>query len=171
VCVSVSLAVGSDDLVVNHRIDRCISSVDRHLGYRLYWHNGLLLAEQQEGDPEVIQWFAFLHDLERHDDYRDPEHGVRAAMLAREINDEFMRLSNEQLILLEDACTYHSDGHTEHDPTVMICWDADRLDLGRVGIYPDAQYLCTVLAKNEKFFDAAYDRSIRNAASSLESMC
>jgi uncharacterized protein len=129
-------------------------------------HNGLLLAEQQEGDPEVIQWFAFLHDLERHDDYRDPEHGVRAAMLAREINDEFMRLSNDQLILLEDACTHHSDGHTEHDPTVMICWDADRLDLGRVGIYPDAQYLCTALAKNSRFIDAAYDRSMRNAASS-----
>jgi len=27
------------------------------------------------------------------------------------------------------------------DPTVQTCWDADRLDLGRVGIKPAARYL------------------------------
>lgn len=34
----------------------------------------------------------------------------------------------------EKALAYHSDGYTEGDITVQVCWDADRLDLGRVGI-------------------------------------
>jgi uncharacterized protein len=77
--------------------------------------NGVLLAEHYKTDSEVIQWFAFLHDPEREDDYREPSQDVRAARLVRDINDEFMRLSNDQLNLLEDACTHHSDGHTIHD--------------------------------------------------------
>jgi len=31
--------------------------------------------------------------------------------------------------------------------TVATCWDADRLDLGRVGIKPDARYLFSDEAK------------------------
>jgi uncharacterized protein len=45
----------------------------------------------------------------------------------------------------------HSDGHTRwHDPgdaTVLACWDADRLDLGRVGIRPVPHRLCTAPAR------------------------
>ena len=48
---------------------------------------------------------------------------------------------------LDDACYYHADGFTKHTITVMTCWDSDRLDLGRVGIKPNAQYLCTTAAK------------------------
>ena len=38
--------------------------------------------------------------------------------------------------LLIEACKYHSDGFTEADITVQTFRDADRLDLGRVGIRP-----------------------------------
>ena len=38
--------------------------------------------------------------------------------------------------LLIEALTYHSDGYTVGDITVKVCWDADRLDLGHVGIRP-----------------------------------
>ena len=31
--------------------------------------------------------------------------------------------------------------------TIQTCWDADRLDLGRVGITPDPSWLCTEAAK------------------------
>ncbi|MGC6500649.1 MAG: hypothetical protein ACON4C_10680 [Henriciella sp.] len=123
-------------------------------------HNGLLLAEHHHVDTAVIQWFAFLHDLERHDDWEDPLHGHRAAKLAAEINADFMQLSTGQLDQLQAACRGHSDGDTEAEATVMVCWDADRLDLGRVGICPDPQYLCTDSAKQAEFLDAAYDRSI-----------
>jgi uncharacterized protein len=38
-------------------------------------------------------------------------------------------------------------GSTDGDLTVQTCWDADRLDLGRVGICPQSERLCTAAAK------------------------
>ena len=123
-------------------------------------HNGLLLAKHYPVDTTVVQWFAFIHDLERHDDGLDHGHGSRSAALAAEINDEFMRLDADQLATLQAACAGHSDGCVEAEPTVMVCWDADRLDLGRVGIYPSARYLCTAVARDNGVIDAAYSRSV-----------
>ena len=40
-----------------------------------------------------------------------------------------------------------ADGETTTDPTIGCCWDADRLDLGRVGIEPEAEYQSTVAAR------------------------
>ena len=121
--------------------------------------NGLLLAEHCGADRQVVEWFAFVHDLERHDDFKDPRHGHRAADLAEDLNGRFFHLSAEQLSLLQTACCGHSNGQTKADATVMVCWDADRLDLGRVGIYPNARYLCTTTARETSFIEAAYSRS------------
>jgi uncharacterized protein len=63
--------------------------------------------------------------------------------------------------LLVEACTGHSDGDTEADITVQTCWDADRLDLGRVGIRPHPIYLCTAVAKEAGVLQEAYLRSVR----------
>ena len=63
--------------------------------------------------------------------------------------------------LLVEACAGHSDGFTKADITVQTCWDADRLDLGRVGIEPHPKYLCTEVAREAKFLKAAYQRSLR----------
>jgi len=41
----------------------------------------------------------------------------------------------------------HTDGHTTGEATLLACWDADRLDLGRVGITPRAELLCTDAAR------------------------
>ena len=38
--------------------------------------------------------------------------------------------SDEEMDLLTEALKYHSDGYTEGDKTVQVCWDVDRLDLG-----------------------------------------
>ena len=46
------------------------------------------------------------------------------------------------------ACHLHTDGHTEGDLTLQTCWDADRLDLGRVGIVPKPDLLCTDAARS-----------------------
>ena len=35
---------------------------------------------------------------------------------------------------------------SEH-PTIGTCWDADRLDLGRVGIVPQPKFMSTAFAK------------------------
>ena len=49
--------------------------------------------------------------------------------------------------LLYHACASHTDGATDGDVTVVTCWDADRLDLGRVDIAPSPQFLGTEPAR------------------------
>ena len=124
-------------------------------------HNGLLLAANCAADRAVVEWFAFLHDLDRHTDGADAGHGRRSAELAQAINAQHMNLSDQQLELLITACQGHSTGKLNADITVMVCWDADRLDLGRIGIKPNPAYLCTDTAKDIDFLEAAYLRSIR----------
>ncbi len=59
-----------------------------------------------------------------------------------------------------EALKYHSDGYTRADIIVQVCWDADRLDLGRVGIKPAPHRLCTASAKSVDVLEAAYERSV-----------
>ena len=122
--------------------------------------NGLRLAAETGADVAVIEYFAVLHDSQRYDDGHDPAHGPRAAAWAAEIRDEMIHLDDTQFELLCDACSYHTMGKTDGDVTVQTCWDADRLDLGRVGIRPDPRYLCTDAAKDEEFIRWAYQRSL-----------
>ena len=68
-----------------------------------------------------------------------------------------------ELGLLVVACQGHSDGQTHEDVTVSTCWDADRLDLGRVGIRPDPRRLCTAAARDPALIQWAFARSVANA--------
>ena len=123
-------------------------------------YNGLVLARLAGANARVVELFAFLHDSRREDDGEDPGHGERAATRAREWNGRFFSLDRGELRLLELACREHSDGRTRADPTVQSCWDADRLDLGRVGIRPNPRYLCTEAARSPELIRRAYARSI-----------
>jgi uncharacterized protein len=124
-------------------------------------HNGIILAEQTGANRTVVEYFAFIHDLGRRNDDHDPEHGYRAAEIAEWIAGDLIDVSQDELDLLMEACRGHSDGHLEADITVMTCWDADRLDLGRVGIRPDPHRLCTDNARSTDLLGAAYKRSIQ----------
>jgi uncharacterized protein len=53
---------------------------------------------------------------------------------------------------------HHSGGEVSTNATIQTCWDSDRLDLGRVGIKPSAQYISEEAAF---FIDLAYEWSIR----------
>ena len=109
--------------------------------------HGLELADEMDGaDREVVLLFALFHDSMRLNDGHDPEHGKRGSALARELAG-LLPLGPGQLELLTAACDGHTDGFVSDDPTVGICWDADRLDLPRVGIRPDAGLLSTVAAR------------------------
>ena len=88
-----------------------------------------------------------LHDSKRRNDGHDPRHGARAARFAASIRGSLLDLSDGDLELLRYACEFHTDGLTEADVTVQTCWDADRLDLGRIGILPDPRRLCTPAAR------------------------
>jgi len=124
--------------------------------------NGLRLAAATGARTRVVELFAFLHDARRQDDDRDPGHGGRAADLARELHGRFFRLADGELALLAQACRHHSEGHTAGaDVTVLTCWDADRLDLGRVQEYPDSRRLCTAAARDPAMIKWAHERSRR----------
>jgi uncharacterized protein len=45
------------------------------------------------------------------------------------------------------ACTWHTDGEFADNPTIGTCWDADRLDLGRVSMIPSSEYMSTPFGK------------------------
>ncbi len=129
------------------------------------WTNGRRLAtlEEEAGrliDRGVVELFAWFHDSCRLNDEQDPEHGPRAAELVRELRGEFFDLSEERLTELVHACEGHTRGATVESPTIMVCWDADRLDLGRVGIRPDPAYLCTPGAKRKDVLRWGYARSV-----------
>ncbi len=107
----------------------------------------------------VLELFAVLHDSKRENENHDPEHGHRAAAHAETLRGTWFQLDDEEMELLVEACRYHSDGLTEAHPTVQACWDADRLDLGRMGIRPDPRFLCTSYAMRPEVLKASYLRS------------
>ena len=122
---------------------------------------GLELAHVTGADPVVVELFAWFHDSRRFNDENDPEHGDRAAAFAGDLRGDFFEATDEQLTLLQEACRGHSDGHLEADVTVQTCWDADRLDLGRVGTTPDPARLCTEAARSPEVRMLAEARSDR----------
>lgn len=124
--------------------------------------NGLRMARDHGARLDVVECFALLHDSQRIHDGTDEAHGTRAADYARRINHELLHLDANGLDQLIYACAYHSDGLIEADITVQTCWDADRLDLGRIGIKPIPSRLCTSAARDPAFLSAAYKRSQRH---------
>jgi uncharacterized protein len=121
--------------------------------------NGLRLAGETGADLEIVQLFAYLHDSKRQDDGWDKEHGQRAAAYIRTLPASLLMLGTERLERLLYACAYHSAGLIKADVTVQTCWDADRLDLGRIGIRPDPKFLCTDTAKDPAVIAWAFGRS------------
>ena len=111
-------------------------------------------------DLLVVELFAFLHDSQRHNEWVDPDHGNRAADYAASLNKTYFDLDGGQLDLLCFAMRGHSNGYIDPHPTIQTCWDADRLDLGRVGIKPAAKYLSRHGAKH---IEAAYAWSLKRA--------
>jgi len=121
--------------------------------------NGLRVAGESGANVDVVTLFAYLHDSKRMNNGKDPEHGARGADFAKTLKGSIITLDDAEFDLLEYAIRYHTDGMTEADVTVQTCWDADRLDLGRIGIEPDPAYLCTPAAKKPDIIRWAYGRS------------
>ena len=111
--------------------------------------NGILLSSENERIREdinikVVRFFAYLHDKCRLDNWTDIEHGVRAVDMLSIIRNTILRdFTDEEVSLLERACRYHTTEHRTGNPTIDVCFDADRLDLGRVGIVPNPRRMAT----------------------------
>lgn len=99
---------------------------------------------QEGADMDVILAFAYLHDSERMNNAEDIKHGLRASKLIDTFRQTKLRdLSDEQIDKLKRACELHTTEHRTGDITIDICFDADRMDLLRVGIMPDPYRMAT----------------------------
>ena len=129
--------------------------------YRLDWHgthgwphwvnvnkHGQHIALYHDLNPKVIQLFAVFHDACRENEFDDEGHGQRGADLAFKLRGQCFTLDDRDFDALYAACAGHTDGKVTSDPLIGACWDADRLDLGRVGIKPNVRYLSTEAGKS-----------------------
>ena len=100
--------------------------------WRTVEKNGLYLSKFNNGDPKIISYFAYFHDCMRVNEHIDNGHGYRGGRYAM-LNKELLGLSDEDLRILYRACAGHTGGVNPSCDTIACCWDADRLDIRRVG--------------------------------------
>ncbi len=129
--------------------------------------NGVRLASLTGARLQVVRLFAVFHDSKRRNDNHDPNHGLRGAEFAARMRGVLFQMPEGDFELLRFACANHTGGQTAGDVTVQTCWDADRLDLGRIGLTPQGKYLCTKAAKKPDILSWAYRRSISDDVPSI----
>ena len=111
--------------------------------------NGILLSMENgrfrdDINIKVVRFFAYLHDKCRLNDWADLEHGVRSADMLVTIRATILKdFTDEEVSLLEKACRYHTTELRTGLPTIDVCFDADRLDLCRVGITPNPKLMAS----------------------------
>lgn len=115
------------------------------------WKNAQMLVGEDvtQVDLQVVALYALFHDSMRLNEGEDPEHAVRGYKLWERYY--LMRnlgrfVTHQQGELLFEAIIEHSKGFRSTNPTIAVCWDADRMDLHRKGIWPEARYLSTETA-------------------------
>lgn len=148
---------------------------------------GLRLCQSDDRiDPAVVYLFAAFHDSERLTDHSDDVwHGPRAAVLATKLRGGPFDLESWQMGLLVHACNFHTheeqigtelvapkmgDTLNSASLTVGACYDADRLNLMRVGKVPDPYYLTTQEAMREETLLWATDTIIFDECESWEEL-
>ena len=109
---------------------------------------GLWIAARTPGaDIGFVLTFAAIHDVMRKHDGHDPAHGERAAdLLAEIIVDPRWSpcwLGPQDVDAMIFALRAHSEGAASCDPSIGVCWDADRVQLWRVGQRPNPRLLST----------------------------
>lgn len=147
-------------------------------GIHHWWRvlrNGREIAEHTpKVDTYLTDLFALLHDSQRADEWSDPEHGPRAAKYLDDLIAEGhlpRPLDKYQRMELRAAILDHAFGRVvSGDPahgqqTIAACWDADRLDLARLGIRPSPQLLGTAYARRADVIQRVWDEAWNDADS------
>jgi uncharacterized protein len=129
--------------------------------------NGRRLAASTGARLEVVELFAVFHDSMRVSNGHDHEHGKRGADLAIKLRGIHFSLPDDDFALLQEACINHTEGAIIADVTVQTCWDSDRLDLARAGIFPNPKRLCTEAARQPEMIAWATQRSFRRFVPAL----
>lgn len=135
------------------RIGNALIEVSLHMG-----------ADRDHIDSAVVFLFAVLHDTQRLNEFNDPDHGNRAEDVARTMRDQgVVTLTDTQFDLLTLALGDHDRGYAHRQPTVAVCWDADRLTLPRVGIDPDPKLMSSVPARTSLEMCMQFARAIMDS--------
>ncbi len=103
------------------------------------------LAEAVGEDVESAVVMGFLHDCARRNDGNDLEHPHDSAVLARGLIERFF--PHLEVDRICDAIEGHAGGEVTTDPLTACLWDADRLELKRIGRTIDLELLSTKVAK------------------------
>ena len=107
-------------------------------------HRNAILLMQPGVNPFVVNAFAYLHDCCRISNGNDILHGKRAIMVINNIRCTILKnFSDEEIELLNAACLLHTDVLRTGYLTIDTCFDADRLDLDRIGITPNPHKMAT----------------------------
>jgi uncharacterized protein len=100
-----------------------------------------ILLSANGHNPVIGHLFGMLHDCCRENDYADPGHGERAADFIVAIRG-IIPINDDEFEELYYAIRMHNTGATAHRASIAGClFDADRLDLGRVGAVIDPDFL------------------------------
>jgi len=110
--------------------------------------NALYLARLTGGNEAIVSLFALFHDCRRVNDGRDPGHGRRGAEYALTLRKKLEFLSREEFDMLFYACDWHTEATHADDITAACCFDADRLDLTRLGRTINPEFLNTGPARS-----------------------
>ena len=122
----------------------------------------LMLAKSTNADVDVLIWFAYVHDSQRKGDGMDFNHGPEAAEYVDVIRQTYLKeLDDNQITLLKTACRLHTSTHKTGESTIDTCFDADRLDLPRVGIATDPKRMAT--ETGTKFAQRSYRENLEEA--------
>jgi uncharacterized protein len=111
--------------------------------WRRVEQNALKISAMNGAQIDVVKLFAVFHDSRRENDSVDFKHGAHGAKYAASLRGILFNLSDENFELLRYACIMHTRGQLSDDPTIGACWDADRLDLTRIGETPRARFMST----------------------------
>lgn len=147
--------------IIHHfelNIDNSLHGIDH---WARVLSNGIDIAENNGANKNVIIAFSFFHDIRRQHEAGDPEHGLRGAKYLQAFKYK-INLTKEELNKAMKACAGHTDILHHEDIDIASCWDADRLDLYRVGVKPDPHYLNSDYAKKEETIKQATKKSWDN---------
>jgi len=121
--------------------------------------NALVISEYNKANKKVIIAFSFFHKSKRENEEFDQNESKNSALFL-EYFEEDINLTEEEFILAHKACLEYDLGLIPEDKTIATCWDGEKLDSMRIGLYPDSKKMITDCAKNTGIITWAMKRSL-----------
>ena len=116
------------------------SPIHGELHWRAVSQAGIEIAKLNGGRTEIAMAFGLIHDSQRLCDDWDPEHGLRAAKWASKSKRLLDLIGKDGRDIVAAAARDHEKGKVTQDRNIGTCWDADRINLWRVGLMPHADF-------------------------------